>query len=334
MTGDGGLVEVQATAERTPLSRAHLDDLLALAQHGIEELREIQAAAVTVSAVRLLLATRNAHKLREFERLLPAVALDPLPDERRHAARGRRHLRRQRADQGPRGGRRHRPRRDRRRLRHRGGGARLARPASAPPASPASTRPTARTSPSSPPRRRPAAALRYVCVIAHVDADGAEHLFEGTADGHGRATRRAASGGFGYDPLFVPDDGGDGRTMAELTDAEKDAISHRGRAARALEEWLERDDARPAHRARRSVSIVSNAALIVLKLVAGVITGSVAIITEAIHSAVDLVGLLHRLLLRPPGRDAGRRRAPLRPREVRERRGRRRGRADPRSARA
>jgi ribonuclease PH len=46
MTGDGGLVEVQATAERTPLSRAHLDDLLALAQHGIEALRDIQAAAV------------------------------------------------------------------------------------------------------------------------------------------------------------------------------------------------------------------------------------------------------------------------------------------------
>ena len=46
MTGDGGLVEVQATAERTPLSRAHLDELLALAQHGIEGLRAIQAAAV------------------------------------------------------------------------------------------------------------------------------------------------------------------------------------------------------------------------------------------------------------------------------------------------
>ena len=45
MTGDGGLVEVQATAERTPLSRAHLDDLLALAQTGIDELREIQASA-------------------------------------------------------------------------------------------------------------------------------------------------------------------------------------------------------------------------------------------------------------------------------------------------
>ncbi|HEV7808095.1 MAG TPA: ribonuclease PH [Solirubrobacteraceae bacterium] len=46
MTGEGGLVEVQATAERTPLSRAHLDDLLALAQGGIERLRAVQAAAV------------------------------------------------------------------------------------------------------------------------------------------------------------------------------------------------------------------------------------------------------------------------------------------------
>jgi ribonuclease PH len=46
MTGEGGLVEVQATAERTPLSRAHLDDLLALAAKGIEELRAAQAAAV------------------------------------------------------------------------------------------------------------------------------------------------------------------------------------------------------------------------------------------------------------------------------------------------
>jgi ribonuclease PH len=45
MTGDGGLVEVQATAERTPLSRAHLDDLLALAALGVGELRQIQAAA-------------------------------------------------------------------------------------------------------------------------------------------------------------------------------------------------------------------------------------------------------------------------------------------------
>ena len=47
MTGDGGLVEVQATAERTPLSRAHLDDLLGLAAKGIDELRALQADAVS-----------------------------------------------------------------------------------------------------------------------------------------------------------------------------------------------------------------------------------------------------------------------------------------------
>lgn len=46
MTGEGGLIEVQATAERTPLSRAHLDDLLALAAGGIEHLRTVQAQAV------------------------------------------------------------------------------------------------------------------------------------------------------------------------------------------------------------------------------------------------------------------------------------------------
>lgn len=46
MTGDGGLVEVQATAERTPLSRAHLDQLLALAAEGIAELRGLQDAAI------------------------------------------------------------------------------------------------------------------------------------------------------------------------------------------------------------------------------------------------------------------------------------------------
>jgi ribonuclease PH len=46
MTGDGGLVEVQATAERTPLSRAHLDELLLLAQKGIEGLRAAQESAL------------------------------------------------------------------------------------------------------------------------------------------------------------------------------------------------------------------------------------------------------------------------------------------------
>ena len=80
----------------------------------------------------------------------------------------------------------------------------------------------------------PGSALRYVCVIAHVAADGTEHLFEGTCTGTMSADVRGA-GGFGYDPIFVPDDPrGGGRTMAELTDEEKDGISHRGRALRAL----------------------------------------------------------------------------------------------------
>jgi ribonuclease PH len=46
MTGEGGLVEVQATAERTPLSRAHLDELLALAAGGIEHLRALQEQVI------------------------------------------------------------------------------------------------------------------------------------------------------------------------------------------------------------------------------------------------------------------------------------------------
>jgi ribonuclease PH len=49
MTGDGGLVEVQATAERTPLSRAHLDELLALAEAGIEQLRGAQEIAIATA---------------------------------------------------------------------------------------------------------------------------------------------------------------------------------------------------------------------------------------------------------------------------------------------
>jgi ribonuclease PH len=52
MTGDGGLIEVQATAERTPLSRAHLDALLELAGAGITQLRELQEATVRDATVR------------------------------------------------------------------------------------------------------------------------------------------------------------------------------------------------------------------------------------------------------------------------------------------
>jgi XTP/dITP diphosphohydrolase len=81
-------------------------------------------------------------------------------------------------------------------------------------------------------------ALEYVCVIAYVDPSSAkEHLFEGRCSGRLAAEPRG-EGGFGYDPAFVPDDGPPGVTMAELSDEQKDAISHRGRAARALVESL------------------------------------------------------------------------------------------------
>jgi XTP/dITP diphosphohydrolase len=82
--------------------------------------------------------------------------------------------------------------------------------------------------------------VAYVCVLAYVEEDAAEHLFEGRCDGK-LAQEPRGSGGFGYDPAFVPDDTGpdDLRTMAELSPAEKHAISHRGRAARELATWLE-----------------------------------------------------------------------------------------------
>ena len=79
--------------------------------------------------------------------------------------------------------------------------------------------------------------IRYVCVIAHVAPGGGEELFVGTCTGR-MATEARGDRGFGYDPIFLPDGDHGGRTMAELTDAEKDAISHRGRAARGLLEWL------------------------------------------------------------------------------------------------
>ncbi|MEM7437241.1 MAG: RdgB/HAM1 family non-canonical purine NTP pyrophosphatase [Myxococcota bacterium] len=77
---------------------------------------------------------------------------------------------------------------------------------------------------------------RFVCVIVLVDAEGAELVVtRGTCEGRIAAAPRG-EGGFGYDPLFIPD--GNARTMAELTPSEKDAISHRGRATEHLVEAL------------------------------------------------------------------------------------------------
>ena len=106
--------------------------------------------------------------------------------------------------------------------------------------------------------------LAYVCAPVYVDPRaGVERVFEARCTGTLAAAPRGA-GGFGYDPAFLPDEipPGESRstgrgdqspltyesppnpesspilTMAELSDEQKDAISHRGRAARALLEWL------------------------------------------------------------------------------------------------
>lgn len=79
---------------------------------------------------------------------------------------------------------------------------------------------------------------RFVTVAALVRPGGEELVATGTLDGS-IARLPAGSEGFGYDPVFVPDDG-DGRTLAQLSATEKHAISHRGRAFRALVELLGR----------------------------------------------------------------------------------------------
>jgi XTP/dITP diphosphohydrolase len=79
--------------------------------------------------------------------------------------------------------------------------------------------------------------VAYVCALAYVEPGGREEVVHGRCEGVlSRAPR--GSGGFGYDPAFVPDDYPNDRTMAELTPEEKDAISHRGRAARELRNRL------------------------------------------------------------------------------------------------
>jgi XTP/dITP diphosphohydrolase len=75
----------------------------------------------------------------------------------------------------------------------------------------------------------------YFCALALIDEEGEEHVFEARCEGYLLEQGRG-EGGFGYDPAFVPDETGpdDLRTYSELSDAEKHAISHRGKAVRLL----------------------------------------------------------------------------------------------------
>jgi len=90
--------------------------------------------------------------------------------------------------------------------------------------------------------------VAYVCVLAYVNEAGEEGTFEGRCEGT-LAERPRGSGGFGYDPAFLPGEVGDGRTMAELSPQEKNAISHRGRAAQLLAAHLAGAGALPGMKA-------------------------------------------------------------------------------------
>ncbi len=78
---------------------------------------------------------------------------------------------------------------------------------------------------------------RFTTVALVLFPDGTEVVASGAVEGL-IATEPAGTNGFGYDPVFVPTEG-DGRTFAEMSDEEKDALSHRGRAFRALRRRLD-----------------------------------------------------------------------------------------------
>lgn len=80
-------------------------------------------------------------------------------------------------------------------------------------------------------RSRTGRSARFVCVAVLVAPDGREWIAEGTVDGH-IVDEPRGEWGFGYDPIFQPV--GESRTTAEMSPGEKDAISHRGKAFRAL----------------------------------------------------------------------------------------------------
>ena len=77
---------------------------------------------------------------------------------------------------------------------------------------------------------------RFHTVVTLILADGEPRFFEGVCEG-AIAHERHGAGGFGYDPVFLPD-AYPGRTLAEVSEEEKNAVSHRGRALRAMADWL------------------------------------------------------------------------------------------------
>ena len=79
---------------------------------------------------------------------------------------------------------------------------------------------------------------KFVCAMTLLDKNGAV-LFQTTGECHGKiANRQSGTGGFGYDPVFLVEN--TSKTMAEMSEDEKNAVSHRGRALRKVIEFLTR----------------------------------------------------------------------------------------------
>ncbi len=79
---------------------------------------------------------------------------------------------------------------------------------------------------------------KFSTVIAYIDEQNEAHLFRGEIEGT-IATEAHGTNGFGYDPIFIPSENKSGKSFAEMTDEEKNAISHRGRALRAFVKYLQ-----------------------------------------------------------------------------------------------
>ena len=188
--------------------------------------------------MKLVLATRNAHKLREFREALPEHEIVPLPDDVElppetgetfmENARGKAHAAAEATglpaiadDSGIEAA-----------ALNGAPGVRSARFAGDDASDEENLDRLLSDVPADGDRR-----VAYVCALVYVPEGGGEHGFEERCTGT-LAIQPRGEGGFGYDPAFVPDDIGDGRTMAELSPDEKHAISHRGRAARAFHDWL------------------------------------------------------------------------------------------------
>ena len=212
--------------------------------------------------MRLVLATRNAHKLREFGAAAAAPTSSmPLPDDVRAAARDGDDVRRERADQGAGRRRGHRPAGDRRRLGHRGGRARRrpGRPLGA-------LRRRGRHRRGEPGEAAARGAARRATRVSRTSARSPTwspaarraDLAEGRCEGELTHDPRG-DGGFGYDPAFVPADLGDGRTMAELDPPRRTrSATAAGPLARCWTSQLERA---PGRRAPRPVDLPGAGAL-------------------------------------------------------------------------